>query len=328
MQEAFESFYTGFAGSPLEIAVVAAFVTFFFGGLIFLASRRTRREERVRRERAEKLYEELKEKHKLTPTEEEAISQLSTYLNRPERKYVLLESQAMFNAAATPALRDGKVSEGTLSALRVKLDYTEQATNKAPHSTADLPKGASVLVGKQKQRTIKARVIEPTETSFRLQTDVQERPFVFGSLVRVIFQNNIGIFAFTCAVEGFNEGVLSLTHDEEPDRIQRRKHYRAAFHLPVHIRGTASKGKPKQSEFLDIGGGGASLKNPDKQFTAGDHVELTFHPDSHKPFRVQASVIRTSQEGGVLHVKFEQMREPMRDRIYRLLFMRSKTFEA
>ncbi len=328
MQEAFESFYTGFAGSPLEIAIVAAFVAFFFGGLIYLARRRTRKEDQTRREHAEQLYKELKEKHKLTPTEEEAISQLSNYLNRPERKYVLIESQAMFNAAAGPALRDGRVSEGTLSALRVKLDYTEQATNKPPHSTADLPQGASVLVGKQKQRTIKARVLEPTETSFRLQTDVEERPFVFGTLVRVIYQNNIGIFAFTCAVEGFNEGVLSLTHDEEPDRIQRRKHYRAELHLPVHIRGTAKKGKPKQSEFLDIGGGGASLKNPDKQFQAGDHIELTFHPDSRQPLRVQASVIRTSQEDSVLHVKFEQMREPMRDRIYRLLFTRNRAFEG
>jgi hypothetical protein len=324
MQEAFETFYRGFAGSPLEITLVAVFVALFFGLLIYAATRRSRIEDRVRKEHAEELYQELKKQRELTPTEEEAIAQLSAYLNRPERKYVLLESQSMFNAAAGPALRDGRVSEGTLSALRVKLNYTDQPTNKPPHSTADLPVGASVLVGKKKVRTIKAHVLEPTETSFRLQTDFEERPFVFGTLVRVIYQNNIGIFAFDCAVEGFEEGVLSLTHDEEPKRVQRRKYYRAELHLPVHVRPTGRDERARESEFLDIGGGGASLKNPDNAFRAGDHVELSFHPYSRETLRVQASVVRTSEDDTVLHVRFEQMRESMRDKIYRMLFTRNK----
>ncbi len=324
MQEAFETFYQGFAGSPLEITLVLIFVVLFLGMLVFFATRRTRREKRERKEHAEALYQELKEARALTPTEEDAITQLSAYLDRPERRYVLLQSQSMFNAAAGPALRDGRLTEGTLSALRVKLGYTDQPTNKPPRSTAELPIGASVLVGKKKVRTIKARVLEPTETSFRLQTDFRERPFVFGTLARVIYQNNIGIFAFNCAVEGFEDGILALTHDEEPERVQRRKYYRAELHLPVHVRPTGGKERARESEFLDIGGGGASLKNPDKTFQAGEHIELSFHPYSREPLRVQASVVRTSDDDTVLHVRFEQMRESMRDKIYRMLFSRNK----
>jgi c-di-GMP-binding flagellar brake protein YcgR len=334
MQEAFETFYQGFAGSPFEITLVALFVVLFFGGLAYFATRASRREERTRKEHANALYEELKEHHHLTPTEEDAIARLSKHLNRPERKYVLLQSQAMFNAAATTALREGAVSEGTISALRVKLDYTDQPTNKPPHSTADLPKGSAVLVTKKEQRSVKARVIDPTETEFRLQTELERRPFAFGTLVRVVYQNNIGIFAFNCAVEGFEDGILSLTHDEEPERVQRRQHYRAELHLPVHVnyagaeskkRKNQGKQKPLESEFLDIGGGGASLRNPNKQFKAGDHIELSFHPYGNETMRVQASVIRTSQDDSVLHVSFEQMRESMRDKIYRMLFNRAKT---
>jgi hypothetical protein len=334
MQEAFETFYQGFAGSPFEITIVILFVLLFFGGLVYLATRRSRREERARKEHANALYEELKAHHQMTPTEDDAIAQLSKHLNRPERKYVLLQSQAMFNAAATSALREGDVSEGTISALRVKLNYTDQPTNKPPHSTADLPNGAAVLVPKKEQRSVKARVMKPTETEFRLQTDQQRRPFAFGALVRVIYQNNIGIFGFTCAVEGFEDGILSLTHDEEPERIQRRQHYRAELHLPVHVNYAGAEGakgrknqgkqKPLESEFLDIGGGGASLTNPNKRFKAGDHIELSFHPYGHETMRVQASVIRTSDEDSVLHVEFEQIRESMRDRIYRMLFERRK----
>lgn len=324
MQEAFEAFYVGFAASTVEILIVAAFVVLFFGALIIWARRRAREESRVRREHAEELYQQLREERELTHSEDDAIQVLSQYLNHPERKYVLLQSQSMFNAAAASALRDAAVSEGTVSALRVKLDYTDAASNRPPHSTADLPIGAAVLVGRKKQRTVKGRVLEPTQASFRIQTDQEERPFVFGTLVRVIYQNNIGIFAFSCAVEGFEDGVLALTHDEEPEQVQRRRYYRAELHLPVHVRATGRKDTPKESEFLDIGGGGASLINPAGEFEAGNTIELSFHPDSREPLHVQASVIRTSENGSVLHVRFEQMRESMRDKIYRLLFTKQR----
>lgn len=106
--------------------------------------------------------------------------------------------------------------------------------------------------------------------------------------------------------------------------MQRREYYRRNLELPVFVRPTGSRRRPVATRFIDVGGGGASLQNPSAKFRRGTDLELTFHPDSHAPLNLHGRVVRTSQGGAVLHVKFEKLRESTRDKIFRMMF-RSET---
>jgi c-di-GMP-binding flagellar brake protein YcgR len=281
---------------------------------------RSRREARERRARAEEAYREHLQQFSLTPSEEDAIESMSRYLDAPERKYLLLVSQGIYNSCAERALEAGDVAEQQVAALRVKLGFAGKETTKPPASTTEIPAGAAVLLQQEGETSVRARVLEHEPTALVVELDEGEREFTYGSPVQVLYQANAGIFAFESVVESRESRMLRLAHDEEPARMQRREYYRQNVDLPVYVRPTGSKKEPVETRFIDVGGGGASVQNPSSKLTRGTDLELTFHPDSHAPLSVHGRVVRTSRDGRVLHVKFEKLRESTRDKIFKLLF--------
>jgi c-di-GMP-binding flagellar brake protein YcgR len=316
----FTDFYVGFASSPGEAVLVFAAILVFIGGLAGFFVVRSRREARERVRQAEEAYREHLEQFSLAPSDEDAIETMSRYLNAPERKYLLLVSQGIFNSCAERALEAEEVSEQQISALRVKLGFAGRQTTKPPASTTEIPSGSAVLLHQKGEYSVRGRVVEHEPTALLVELDEGAREFTYGSPVTVLHQTNAGIFAFESVVEGRDGVVLRLAHDEEPKRMQRRQYYRGQIDLPVYIRPTGSRKEPLQSRFIDVGGGGASIQNPSSKLGKGADLELTFHPDSDAPLNLHGRVVRTSEQGKVLHVKFEKLRESTRDKIFRLLF--------
>lgn len=316
----FTDFYVGFSSRPGEAVAMFALILLFIGGLVGFFVVRSRREARARRQRAEEAYREHAAQVALTPSDEAAIETMARYLNAPERKYLLLVSQGIYNSCAERALEAGEIAEQEAAALRVKLGFAGRQTTKPPVSTTEIPSGAAVLLHQEGESSVRGRVIEHEPESFFVQLDEGERELTYGSAVTVLYQTNAGIFAFESVVEGRDGVMLQLEHDEEPQRMQRRQYYRRNIELPVYVRPTGSTREPLQTRFIDVGGGGASLKNPSTKLHRGADLELTFHPDSEAPLNLHGRVVRTSQQGKVLHVKFEKLRESTRDKIFRLLF--------
>jgi hypothetical protein len=315
-----DDFYRGFAAGPLEIIILALVLLLFVLGLVLLYVRLSRREERERRERAAETFEHLAEEKRLTPSERQTLEVLARFLNAPEKKYMLMRNQSMYNACAESATEDELVSEREVAALRVKLGFVSRSMEAPPDSTAQLPVGSSVLILQEGRPSVRGQVLEPSTTAFRVGVEAEQMPFPRGSRVEVLYQNNSGMYTFRSAITTFEKQVLHLEHDEQPERVQRRRYYRRNVALPVYVRRAGSAAKPAESRFIDLGGGGASLENPQGRFRSGDGVELSFHPDSEEALNVQANVVRTSRRGSVLHVNFEHLRESTRDRIYRMLF--------
>jgi hypothetical protein len=316
----FGDFYIGFTNRPGEVILVVALVVAFLAALTVYMVVRTRREARERRARAEEAYREHVEHYDLSPSDEDAIETMARYLNAPERKYLLLVSQGIYNSCAERALEAGEVAEQQIAALRVQLGFAGRQTTKPPASTTEIPAGAAVLLQQQGENAVRGRVLEHEPTALLVELDEGEREFTYGSPVQVLYQTNAGIFAFDSVVEAREGVMLRLAHDEEPSRMQRREYYRQNIDLPVYVRPTGSTKQPAETRFIDVGGGGASVRNPSTKFGRGTDLELTFHPDSHAPLNLHGRVVRTSQGGRVLHVKFEKLRESTRDKIFRLLF--------
>ncbi len=321
-------FYAGFLSSRIEIMVLLALIVLFVAFLVAFSVRRERRERRRLRAQAEETYREELSRLPLSRQDEEALETLSKHLERPERKYLLLRNQAIFNACAHRALAADKVGKGELSALRVKLGFTGEKTGETPESTAELPPGAGVLIIEEGKEPVPGQVLDPIPSAFRVRLESERPSFTSGDPVEVIYQNRSGVYRFESGVVGFSGSELSLSHSEDISRIQRRRYYRREVAFPVFLRSARRTDRPIRSQFVDIGGGGASLYNPEARFKPGEEIELTFHPDSTDTLHVIGRVGRRSQGGEVIHVNFRHLRESARDKIFRALFQKQPSRRA
>ncbi|HKJ85424.1 MAG TPA: PilZ domain-containing protein, partial [Spirochaetia bacterium] len=143
-----------------------------------------------------------------------------------------------------------------------------------------------------------------------------------GSLVEVVYQNGSGIYRFESGVLANPPGEMELSHSERLERVQRREYYRGRVRLPVYVKLAREPERPERTQLIDVGGGGASFRAPDPRFQRGEHVELTFHPDSAAPLHLPGRIVRESKGGRVAHVSFDDLTPSTRDRVYGFLFQR------
>ncbi len=301
------------------IAVAAVVVGVIVAFIAYYVRRRNVEQRRHAREDAQR-YHELVQQCGLTPSEESVVGTLVQHLRRNTARHVLLQNQGVFNQAATLALEDGEISASQVSALRVKLGFTGKPVGMRPQSSVELPPGAALLIQKPRRAPVHAQVIEAQSDALRVCLDGPDTPLTDGSFVHVVYQNDAGVFEFDSAVLLRDGEEVQLQHAEEISGVQLRSHFRREIRIPVYVCSATCSDEAALSEFIDIGGGGASLENPGKRFSTGDTVELSFHPDGKRALNLIATVVRTSRSGAVLHVKYGNIRESSRDRVYRLLF--------
>ncbi len=316
----FETVSRGFERSPLEIVLVIVSVLAFITLLIIAYRIQRRRIRRQQRTIADRRYRELVEKRSLTPSEQNLVRRMVRFLKDPEKKYLILISQPTFNFCAAKLRKKEAVTASSIAELRNRLGFRLQGPEQIPASSAELPEGQGLLiigikgnlkaqgrVWKQEPRSLVVELVEGSPT-FR-----EREP------VRIYFQNRSGLFSFNSSVQSVQKRTVLLEHGEEIKRIQRRKYYRKRISQPVAVRRPDSEEQYTVSTFYDLGGNGASLKNPQKRFSAGNDLELTFLAAGER-FTLVAEVLRTSKNGEVLHVHFAPMRETTRDRIIGALF--------
>jgi hypothetical protein len=316
----FETVSRGFEHSPLEIVLVVVSMLAFIALLIIAYRIQRRRTRRQQHEIADRRYRELAGKRSLTPSEQNMVKRMARFLKDPDKKYLILISQPTFNFCASKLRKKEAATASSIAELRNRLGFRLQGPEQIPASSTELPDGQGLLiiglkgnlkaqgrVGKQEPRSLVVELVEGSP-AFR-----EREP------VRIYFQNRSGLFSFDSSVQSVKNRTVLLEHGEEIKRIQRRKYYRKRISQPVAVRRPDSEEQHTVSTFYDLGGNGASLKNPAKRFSAGDDLELTFLAAGER-FTLVAEVLRTSKVGEVLHVRFAPMRETTRDRIIGALF--------
>jgi len=323
----FDDISRGFQQSPLEILLALFLLLLFTGFLIFMYRLQKKRLRESRNRRYFELYEAAMAKLNLNPSELHLLERLAKYLKMPERNYLLLVNHSTFNSCAGRLCKEEDVQEAALSALRIKLGFSTQDPERIPSSTAELPQGLPVLISSRTGKRAAGRVagsqphsliISPTEP-IKLSCGIQ---------VRVYFQNRSGVFSFTTHVQDTlekPEPAIHLAHSETIRRTQRRAYYREKFNLPIFVRPAGSEEKPLLSAFRDLGGGGASLRNPQNRYKAGVDLELTFLHSGTDRLSLTAKVVRTSRGGKLLHVHFGTINDSIRDRIISSLFLKART---
>jgi c-di-GMP-binding flagellar brake protein YcgR len=326
----FETVSRGFERSPLEIVLVLLSFLLFVALLIVIYRLQRQKVRRQQNSIAGQRYRQIREKRSLTPSEEDLVQRMARFLKEPEKKYLILINQPTFNFCATKLrARDAAVA-GSIAELRSKLGFRLQGPEQIPASSAELPEGQGLLIvaadakapAMRRERNggkAHARVQKQEPEALLVQLIETGTSFQRGERVRVYFQNRAGLFSFLSSILSVENQRMRLRHGEDIRRLQRRKYYRKRVSQPVGIRHAGTEGQPVLSTFYDLGGNGASLKNPGRRYSAGDAVELTFLAAGER-FTLVAEVLRTSKNGDVLHVRFAPMRETTRDRIIGSLF--------
>lgn len=315
---------SGFETSVVEsiavVSILVALVVFF----VVYGLRMQAHRERAKEQAASERYRELAALHSLAPSEERLLDQLAGTLKRARHKHLLLESQGRFNQAASKLLSRETVTAGEISGLRVKLGFTGRPIGLQPRSSVDIPVDSAVTVERAPGATLQGLVKASASNALRVRIENSSNPPPpEGARLRIVYQNESGVFAFETVVLIREESDLYLQHSEQLEKRQQRRHYRRPVDLPVTVYRHLSDEDPLDSEFTDIGGGGASLRNPDTRFETGDTLSLLFSLPDGELMELPATVIRTSRKRTILHVRYGNIREAQRDRIYRLLFYTS-----
>ena len=317
----FETVSRGFERSTLEIVLVVVSL-FVFIALLIIIHRLQRRKIRIRQRRmAEERYRQIADSKSLTPSEEDLVARMARYLKEPEKKYLILVNQPTFNFCAAKLKEKEQLPATSISELRSRLGFRIHGPEQIPASSSELPEGQGMLIVATGAGSGKAQGRLRQQEPGSLVVELLQAGGVFreGQEVRVYFQNRSGLFSFQSMIQWVRQRSVALQHGEEIRRIQRRKYYRKRISQPVAVRIPGSEDKPVLSTFLDLGGNGASLRNPAKRFHPGEALELTFLAAGER-FTLVAEVLRVSKGGEVLHVRFAPMRETTRDRIIGSLF--------
>lgn len=318
MKDPLQEFVSGFSSTPVEVALAAAFILLFvlFFTLLFLRQRKAERARRAAEE--ERRYREHLETSSLTNTDRMAIEELASRVKVPA--YRLFEEQGVFNRAAKAAREEGALERAQIAALRVKLGFAGTMVGSRPSSSTEIPPEAKVEILSRRGRSLSARVLPPTTSAFRVEPEPGSYQPPTGSPLKVTYESDGGIFSFTAHVLNVEEGILELEHSEDLEGEQRREHARRPAEVVVELERFDETGDRYSTVTVDIGGGGATIVNPEGVFGEQEELLVTLFFPKQEPLEVRAKVIRTSQDGELLHLLWIAIPESTRDRIYGFLF--------
>lgn len=319
VQRFFSQISSAYQTSPVEVLLVLIFVVGLVSGLIAYWVIRSKREAEHTRNLSQNLFDEKADELGLQPSQRELLGFMARYLRDPSQIHQLVTDPIAFNAAASRVREANEANAQTIAALRITLGFHARRDRSAPRSSTEIREGATVLIQRSKYRKpFKARVLPQRPEAFTVGILQEGARLPPGAAVDVFFQSPAGVFTFRTTVLSEEGRRARLSHSEDLKRYQKRKYYRRTVELPVHLYPFDSD-TPLLSKTRDIGGGGASLANPDGHFKAGDDVELRIRTDETE-IRVTGSVVRVSDSGRTIHVNYEHIRDALRDRIYNAIF--------
>ncbi|HKK48511.1 MAG TPA: PilZ domain-containing protein, partial [Alkalispirochaeta sp.] len=136
----------------------------------------------------------------------------------------------------------------------------------------------------------------------------------------VVCNSNQGLFRFSSTVKDASGKVLHLEHTDQIEHVQRRQHRRHAIEIPVQVGSSGSS--LLKSRTTDLSIGGCAVKNPKRTFAAGEQLTVRLDQDGLKP-ALPGQVVRTSRGSRILHIRFDELAEGTRHKLFRIIMSAS-----
>ncbi|MFW6362804.1 MAG: flagellar brake protein [Spirochaeta sp.] len=315
--------YEGFANSPTETAIFVVILVVFFVVLPAIGALRSHQNRRKLRSRARNVFKSLQEKFGLTAVDQRVIKVMARYLHENQKPHLLLENQALFDAAAQQSIQDGLVSKQEIHDLRTKLGFGPKYPKGTISSSADIQAGMPVVLMQKGLKPQSGLVCEPHKGLMCVQLRTQTIPFDPDAEIEVVFHNASGVYRFESRMKDSEGNMIFLAHSGQLERVQRRQFYRARVKLPVYVKRVGVNEEPSQTHFIDLSAGGAAIDNSSIDLSAGEHVALAFFPGTERHLSVVGRVVRTSLRNRKAHISFRNLKPAAQDRLYGFVMQHS-----
>ncbi|MBN2510216.1 MAG: PilZ domain-containing protein [Spirochaetales bacterium] len=316
-----------FGATPLIVATALGIITLF---LVFLYAVNRIQDRKVwhrRREIAQELYTKLVQGHGISPAQENLLRLLAGTLKEPDIMYPLLMDEHVFNHAVREYCAAHPAPPG-LSALRKTIGFTDtepQEREKSIQSTVQLEPGQIIsLTYAKKRAALSASVIDVRADGFL----VKPSPAIFldvASHILVRFFNNRGQYAGACHVRSVehkdNEELFLLSHCESLTKTQNRKFFRRMYSAACTLTRLGETEHPFETSFVELGGGGASVRDARGICVPGDIVTVDWQ-SPYGPLFVRGRVVRvtkSSHSGRCVHLEFEGLQTQKQDLLFKIL---------
>jgi c-di-GMP-binding flagellar brake protein YcgR len=323
LNEFFESVGSGFRKSPFEFMLFALlFGLLFLSLLIFIIFQIKNRRKTLKRSRER--FQNIITKKGLTPQETKCIEKMVRYFPR-DKKYLsdILTHAHTFNTCARHMAEKEGIDDELAAKIRIKLGFSSGAggggrtgASHQLHSTAEFVTGVYVRLNIQRQGTVKGRIAAIDGRGLTITTKARAQN---GSPLLLEVDSRSGYYMMHTHVIESGENWLKVAHSEHLQRVQNRNYYRKPMRLPVTLKLPGANGKTYHTYLLDLGGGGAKVKNPGINAFVGLELILVMKLMPNEPFALQTRVARVSKADSSLSLSFVSIKEAVRDKIMRVV---------
>jgi c-di-GMP-binding flagellar brake protein YcgR len=304
-----------FRPTPLEIIFIVAGIGIFAGTLIgvYRHQKKRSREHQLRYTRT--LFDRAVQKAALGPEERGILRRIAEESPFGElKRHIILQRAAAFDEAAGKLIETGEIVPEEAAGIREKLAACCFVEHHGVATTKDLPAGLHVYMMEQGSAGFHGEIRLKTPDTLQIEPRDNELSFPEDTELTCYFKRSTDTFFFRAPVLSSGPGLIVLAHPQKIRKVQRRKFYRKEVRKQAVIQ--RNDGKYRRAAVLtDLGGGGATALDRDRLYKKGDSVFLTFSLPDYGEMKVSGRIVRTSQEGGRLHIRFDPMKEQVRDKI-------------
>jgi c-di-GMP-binding flagellar brake protein YcgR len=313
----------GFQETRFEIILFFLLVIVFLTVVSLVIARQKWKVRRELHLRSREILEHLLVKLDLSQREAALLGQMALHRAPGEQEHSLLVNDRVFDACARAMSASGESSPALLDALRIKVGFLVSQPEKLPASSLKLPEGSPVLLSPREGPRLRGTVVAQNIVAMRVRLTAGEAPLESGTALTIYFHNSAGIFSFPSRIVSRKGDEVHLEHSSSITYHQRRSHARRKESLPVFVRLASSDATPHETFLLDLGGGGASLRNPQGLLKKGDIFELSFSPQRGE-FTLAARVLRASRARGIVNAQFVALSQKERNQIMDFISRQSR----
>ncbi len=322
LREFFDEVSGGFQKSPPQYIMFAVLLGLaMLALLLFIIFQIKNRRKTLKRSRER--FQNIIIKKGLTPQEKMFIEKMTRYFPR-DKKYLsdILTHAHTFNTCARHMSEKERIDDAEIAKMRIKLGFSGASGGSSVsrshqlHSTAEFVTGVYVRLNLLKGGMVKGRIEAIDEQGLTITTKAGAQS---GSSLMLEVDSRSGYYMVRTQVIESGENWLKLAHSEHLERVQNRNYYRKPMHLPVVLKLPGHTGKIYHTYLLDLGGGGAKVKNPGIKAFVGLELILLMKIMPTEPLVLQTRIARISEKDSSLSLSFISIKEAVRDKIMRVV---------
>lgn len=337
-----------------EPAIIAGLLIVILSGvwlLVFLHTKRCKRQQKDETELSRKLFVEYITKSELNTEEKNRLNELLKYANTSNH-HVIFQSASLYEQCLDQVVQkflngsggDFDDEEKVLSSLRKKMGYSYLPLEHPLLSTRNIETGQKLSVFPEKDKKVlirRAMMVLNREFYFRIQYDSEKEEtvrFFSGQTVRLAFaRRSDGMYGIAVKIFRVKGSTIDFYHTMEMKRNQLRQFVRVDVNLPLKFRiikteNEESKkqiGKLNEGKIVDISGGGLSFLFS-RPLVPGDIVSFKFQLTTAHFSEIDAKILRVSiQESKTAtcykhHVQFINIEQKLREKIVKYIFEKQR----